>query len=477
MAEARGFLQHARKNAPKRDVSERVGDCFEVELSLCEEELIQQAARCMDCGVPFCHGIGCPLGNRPPEFNDLVYRGRWREACENLHATNNFPEITGRLCPAPCEAACTLKINDESVTIRQIEREIVERGFAEGWITPQIAEQKTNRSVAVVGSGPAGLAVAQQLARAGHNVVVYEQDHAIGGLLQYGVPDFKLEKRIVERRIEQIRAEGVEFQTDVCIGEDISLRYLRNHFDAICLTIGARQGRELSVPGRGLENIHFAMEYLAQQNRVNAGEEIPAKGRISAHDKIVVVIGGGDTGSDCVGTAVRQGAAEVHQFEIMPKPPETSNPQTPWPQWPRVLRTSSSHEEGCNRRWCVLTKKFAGVGVRVSELHGCEVEWSADKSGRWKMSEIAGSEFDMKVDLVLLAMGFTHVDHHGLVSRAKLALDQAGNIEVDENSMTSQPGIFAAGDASCGASLVVHAIRSGRDLAVACDRWLANLPD
>jgi len=469
-----GFLEYRREEPPHREVAERVRDYFEINLPLPDEALLRQAARCMDCGIPFCHGAGCPLANRIPEFNDLVYRGRWREACENLHSTNNFPEITGRVCPAPCEASCTLNLNDDPVTIKQIELEIVERGWREGWIRPQPAETKTGKRVAVVGSGPAGLACAQQLARAGHDVVVFEKDDRVGGLLRYGIPDFKLDKRILERRLAQLRAEGVEFQTSVAVGEDVSPRYLRRRFDAICLTMGAGEPRDLPVPGRGLENVHFAMEYLAQQNRLNAGDELPpSERRIDAKDKIVAVIGGGDTGSDCIGTARRQGAREIHQFEILPQPPERDNPETPWPLWPKILRTSSSQEEGCNRRWSVLTRRLSGVGVRVSELHGCDVLWEKNRDD-WRMKEVPGSEFSMKVDLVLLALGFTHVRHAGMIEQLGLKLDSRGNVTVGEDFQTSQPGVFAAGDAARGASLVVHAIRAGRDAAAAIDRWLRS---
>jgi glutamate synthase (NADPH/NADH) small chain len=448
-----------------------VKDYFEVPMPLEEEALRRQAARCMDCGIPFCHGYGCPLGNRIPEFNDLVYRGRWREACDVLHATNNFPEITGRLCPAPCEASCTLNIEREPVTVRQIELQVVERGFEAGWITPQPARTRMHQRVAVVGSGPAGLAAAQQLARAGHDVVVFEKSRAVGGLLRYGVPDFKLEKRILDRRLEQMRAEGVEFETGVRIGDDISLKYLRQRFDAVCLAMGAGQPRDLPTPGRNLENIHFALEYLIQRNRLNAGEDIGEEDVIDAAGKTVVVIGGGDTGSDCVGTAVRQGAKEVHQFEILPAPPEKANPETPWPTWPRILRTSTSHEEGCVRRWCILTKKFSGVGERVYKLHGCQVQWEQVGS-QWKMKEAPGTDFEMNVDLVLLAMGFVHVVHRGLIEQLGLQLDPAGNLAVDENCQTSEPGIFAAGDAVFGASLIVRAIAAGRKMADSVDAWL-----
>ena len=471
MAKPTGFMEYPRQEAPHRAITERVKDFSEVNLPLPQEVLIRQAARCMDCGIPFCHGMGCPLQNRIPEFNDLVYRGRWREACENLHSTNNFPEITGRLCPATCEASCTLSIGLEPVLIRQIELQIVERGFSEGWIRPQPAKKRTDKRVAVIGSGPAGLATAQQLIRAGHDVVVFEKDEAIGGLLRYGIPDFKLDKKIIDRRLDQMRAEGVDFQTGVNVGEDISLKYLQKQFNAICLNMGAGESRDLVVPGRGLENIHFAMEYLAQQNRINAGEDIVGNGRINAKGKVVVVIGGGDTGSDCVGTARRQGAKEIYQFEILPKPPEKNNPETPWPMWPQILRTSTSHEEGCIRRWSVLTKKFTGAGIRVSQLHGCEVEW-LQVNKDWKMKELPNTEFSMDVDLVLLALGFTHVVHSGLIEKFELKLDQSGNTLVDENYATSKPGIFAAGDAVAGPSLIVRAIAAGRNAAASIDRWL-----
>jgi glutamate synthase (NADPH) small chain len=472
VADPTGFMERKREEPDHRPVAERVKDYFEINLPMPEDTLLRQASRCMDCGIPFCHGAGCPLHNRIPEFNDLVYRGRWREACENLHSTNNFPEITGRICPAPCEGSCTLNINDDPVTIKQIELEIAERGFREGWIRAEPALERTNQRVAVVGSGPTGLAAAQELARAGHDVVVFEKDEKPGGLLRYGIPDFKLEKRLLDRRLEQLIAEGVQFQCGVTVGEDISPRYLRKMFDAILLTMGAGEPRDLVVPGRGYENIHFAMEYLTQQNRANAGELESSVEQISARDRVVVVIGGGDTGSDCVGTAIRQGAKEVHLFEILPQPPEGRNPATPWPDWPRILRTSTSHEEGCHRRWCVQVKRLTGVGVRVNELHGCDVEWVGENG--MEMREVSGSGFSMKVDLVLLAMGFIHVVHQGLVDAMDLELDRRGNVVIDSSFMTKEEGLFAAGDTATGASLVVRGIDAGRKAAAAIDEWLAT---
>ena len=471
MAKPTGFLEYSREEVAHRPVAERVGDHLEIDLPHPDEVMLRQAARCMDCGIPFCHAAGCPVVNRIPEFNDLVYRGRWREACENLHSTNNFPEITGRVCPAPCEAACTLGINDDPVLIKHIEWQVAERGWREGWIVPQPARQRTGRRVGVVGSGPAGLAAAQQLARLGHEVVVFEKDDRPGGLLRYGIPDFKLDKVVLDRRLDQMRAEGVRFENDVRIGEDISARYLRKMFDAVCLTMGAGVPRDLNVPGRGLENVLFAMDFLTRQNRANAGLPGADPQRVTAQDRIVAVIGGGDTGSDCVGTARRQGAKEIHQFEILPEPPPDRPDDTPWPLWPRILRTSSSHEEGCRRRWCVLTKRLTGVGIRVNKLHGCEVEWTR-RAGEWRMKELPGTDFSLRVDLVLLAMGFLHVEHGGLIDALGLPLDPRGNVVVDDHGRTPVPGVFAAGDTSRGASLVVHAIAAGRRAAEGIDRWL-----
>ena len=424
----------------------------------------------MNCGIPFCHGEGCPLGNLIPDFNDLITHNHWEQACQMLHATNNFPEITGRVCPAPCETACTLAVNDDPVLIRHIEMQIVERGFQEGWIRQQKPASRSGKRVAVIGSGPAGLAAAQQLARAGHSVLVIEQDEKPGGMLRYGIPDFKLEKWVIDRRLEQMTQEGVEFQTGVKAGEDISVRYLRRRFDGLLLAMGSRQPRDLDGVGRDFDNVLFAMDYLTAQNRINADEDLAGVKVVSAKDKTVVVIGGGDTGSDCVGTARRQGADKIYQLEILPKPPESRPPDTPWPTWPRIMRTSTSHEEGCERRWSVLTKRLGGTEVRVSELQGIEVEWVKGEKG-WQIKELPGTEFVIKTDLVLLAMGFVHVAHQGLVETLGLRLDERGNVLVN-HCQTSVPWVFAAGDAVSGASLVVRAIQSGRQAAAAMDRWL-----
>jgi glutamate synthase (NADPH/NADH) small chain len=470
MAEIKGFLKHPRQDVGHRPVQERIHDFRELELPLSPDDIRRQAARCMDCGIPFCHGAGCPLHNYIPDINELIYTDRWEQACEHIHLTNNFPEITGRVCPALCEAACTLAINDEPVLIKHIEYQIVERGFSKGWIKPRPPARRTGKRVTVVGSGPAGLTVAQQLARSGHDVVVFEKDERAGGMLRYGIPDFKLQKNIIDRRLNQLAAEGVQFQTGVNVGEDISARYLHKMFDCVCLTIGARQPRDLAVPGRGYENVLFAMDYLTAQNKLSAGEPIGQDRLITARDKKVIVIGGGDTGSDCVGTARRQGAKEICQLEILSEPPDTRPPDTPWPMWPRIMRTSSSHEEGCERLWGVMTKRLSGAETRVSRLHGCQVEWIKQPNG-WKIKEIPGTDFVLEADIIILAMGFLHVDHQGLVTDLRLKLDERGNIAV-EDYQTSEPWVFAAGDTITGASLVVHAINAGREAAAAIDRWL-----
>lgn len=472
MGRTKGFLEYNRKNIGHRSVEERVGDFGEIDISLTPDDLVKQAARCMDCGIPFCHGSGCPLKNLIPEFNEYIYRGQWRQACDILHSTNNFPEMTGRVCPAPCESACTLGANDDPVLIKHIEYQIVERGFDQGWIKPLIAGRNGKR-IAVVGSGPAGLAAAQQLARVGYGVVIFEKAEEAGGLLRYGIPDFKLAKSVIDRRLEQLMAEGVEFQTGVEVGEDVSARYLRKMFDGICLTMGAGQPRDLNIVGRGYENIHFAMDFLTQQNRLNGGKQIDHSEIINAKDKVVVVIGGGDTGSDCVGTARRQGAKEIHQLEILPKPPDTRPLDTPWPEWPRIMRTSTSHEEGCERRWSVMTKRFVGQDITVTGLNCVEVEWIRN-NGQWKLKEIPGSEFALQADLVLIAMGFVHVEHSKLIKDLGLKLDDKGNVAVD-NFQTSAADVFAAGDTISGASLVVRAIDSGRRAAAAINGWLRKV--
>jgi NAD(P)H-dependent glutamate synthase small subunit len=472
VANPTGFIEYAREEVDHRPIGERVHDWKEIDLSMPGRKLREQAARCMDCAIPYCHGAGCPVVNRIPEFNDLVYRDRWREAAENLHSTNNFPEITGRVCPAPCEAACTLALNDKAVNIKHIEYQIAERAFREGWVEPVRPAARTRKKVAVVGSGPAGLAAAQQLARAGHQVVVFEKDDRIGGLLRYGIPDFKLEKQIIDRRLEQMVAEGVRFEPGVAVGDDLAAQDLRRTFHAIVLAMGAGEPRRLEVPGADLGGVHLAMDFLTQQNRRVAGDSLNGDSRepILAKGKHVVVIGGGDTGSDCVGTSIRQGALSVTQLEILPKPPDGRNPKTPWPLWPVILRTSSSQEEGCRRRWAVLTKRLTGSGGRVTALEGCEVDWTEGPRG-WQMKERPGTDFTLEADLVLLAMGFLHVVHEGLIHDLGLKLDARGNVVVDR-WMASQEGIFAAGDTVKGASLVVHAINHGRLAAAAANRWL-----
>ena len=470
MGEPKAFLRYRRQDVGHRSVAERVLDYRQLDLPLTPEQVRTQAARCADCGIPFCHGAGCPLSNRIPEFNELVAQGRWRQACDNLHSTNNFPEITGRVCPAPCESSCTLDVNDRPVLIRHIEYHIVETGFQQGWIKPLPAASRTGKRVAVAGSGPAGLAAAQQLARLGHDVTVFEKDERPGGMLRYGIPDFKLEKHVLDRRLRQLAAEGVQFQSGVTAGEDVSARYLGKRFDCLCLAMGAGEPRDLPVQGRGYENILFAMPYLTAQNRLNSGEPAESPQLVTARNKNVAVIGGGDTGSDCVGTARRQGAGKVYQLEILPEPPEERPLDTPWPMWPRIMRTSCSHEEGCERLWSTATTKFGGVGTRVSRLDACRVEWIETSKG-WKVKQLPGTEFSLPVDLVLLSMGFLHVRHQGLVKDLGVDLDERGNVKV-ENFQASVPWVFAAGDTVLGASLVVRAIDSGRRAAAAIDRYL-----
>jgi len=474
MAKHTGFLEYKRVDPPKRPVQERLNDYREVEQELQLEELRQQANRCMDCGVPSCHTYGCPLNNRIPDWNDMVYRGQWQKALDLLHSTNNFPEITGRICPAPCESACTLSINQPAVTIRHIERLIVEKGFDMGWIHPESAPVRKNRRVAVIGSGPAGLAAAQQLARKGYEAVVFEKSDRVGGLLRYGIPDFKMEKWVIDRRLEQMEAEGVKFETEVDAGRDLSPRFMKRSFDSILITAGATVPRDLKIPGRNLNGIIFAMDYLTQQNRIIAEDNIPADNRIDARGKRVVVIGGGDTGADCVGTANRQGAASVTQIELLPKPPEQRTEDNPWPTWPKILRTSSSHEEGCNRMWSIQTQAFYGDRW-VEKLSCVKLDWSTpDSAGKQSYQELPGSEFTLDADLVLLAAGFMHVENGPIIKDFNLKLDSRGNIVVNEQLMTSTEGVFAAGDTVRGASLVVRAINQGRMAADGIDRYLSH---
>jgi glutamate synthase (NADPH/NADH) small chain len=425
----------------------------------------------MDCGIPYCHR-GCPVHNIIPDWNDLVYRGHWREALEVLHSTNNFPEFTGRICPAPCEASCTLNFNDQPVSIKDIECAIIDKGWAEGWVTPQIAARRTGKRVAVVGSGPAGLACAQQLARAGHRVVVFEKNDRIGGLLRYGIPDFKLETVLIDRRLAQMQAEGVEFRPNSHVGADLPARRLLAEFDAVILAGGSEQPRDLNVPGRELSGIHYAMEFLTQQNRRVAGQKILPDQEILATDQQVIVIGGGDTGSDCVGTSIRQGARSVTQLEIMPKPPLHENKLLTWPNWPLKLRTSTSHEEGCERDWAVATKAFIGTNGQLTALRVARLEWRT-VNGRQTMVDVPDSEFEIPADLVLLAMGFVHPVHEGMLQELGVALDERGNIRAGVNDyQTSLNKVFSAGDMRRGQSLVVWAIREGRQCARAVDEFL-----
>ena len=472
MGDPSGFLQTPRVPPQRRTVDERMGDYRELYQDWPETEAKDQGSRCMDCSVPFCH-MGCPLGNVIPDFNHQVYLGNWEAALRVLHSTNNFPEFTGRICPAPCEAACVLNINDDPVTIEYIEKEIADRGFAEGWIKPEPPQNRTGKKVAVVGSGPAGLAAAQQLNRAGHWVTVFERDEFIGGLLILGIPDFKLDKDVVVRRVDLLSDEGVEFRTGVNVGQDFPVKRLLDEYDAVCLTCGSTEARNLEVPGRELTGVHFAMEYLTQQNRLLAGQTIDPSERINAEGKRVVILGGGDTGADCLGTALRQGAEVVHQFELLSEPPEKRRSNNPWPQWPMILRSSPAHEEGGVRDYDILTKSFTGRNGQLEELHAVRLDWSqSDETGRPIMQEIEGSEFDVDADLVLLAMGFLHPEHKGMVEDLGLELDTRGNIKADENKMTSRPGVFTGGDASRGQSLVVWAIAEGREMARGVDLFL-----
>jgi glutamate synthase (NADPH) small chain len=478
MGKITGFIEIERHDRPYVPVTERIKFYKEFVRALPDQEMSLQGARCMDCGIPFCQ-TGCPVNNVIPDWNDLVYRGHWRDALDVLHSTNNFPEFTGRVCPAPCEAACTLNINDDPVTIKSIEQAIVDKGWSEGWVAPQVPAQKTGRKVAVVGSGPAGLACAQQLARAGHDVTLFEKNDRVGGLLRYGIPDFKMEKHHIDRRMEQMAAEGVTFRTGVHVGVTMPAAELLAQFDAVALTGGSEKPRDLPVPGRELKGVHYAMEFLPQQNKVVAGDKVP--GQIMATGKHVVVIGGGDTGSDCIGTSIRQGAASVTNFELMPMPPERENKDLTWPYWPLKLRTSSSHEEGAERDFAVATKRFEGKGGRVESLTACHVEWVKDEKGGMSMKEVPGTEFTIPAQLVLLAMGYVHPVHEGLIEQLAVARDPRGNVRAPTDGAgayaTSVPKVFAAGDMRRGQSLIVWAIREGRQCAREVDAFLMGSSD
>ncbi|MEE9492874.1 MAG: glutamate synthase subunit beta [Gammaproteobacteria bacterium] len=475
MGKPTGFLEFEKQDRVYGPVEERIKDYHEFVIALSDDEVKTQGARCMDCGIPFCHQ-GCPVNNIIPDWNDLVYHDNWERASEILHSTNNFPEFTGRVCPAPCEASCTLNIDDNPVSIKTIECAIVDKAWENGWLKPNLPAQKTGKNVAVVGSGPAGLACAQQLARAGHTVTLFEKNDRIGGLMRYGIPDFKLEKNIIDRRMEQMTAEGVSFKPGTHIGVDIKASQLLKDFDAISLTGGSEHPRDLPVPGRELDGAHFAMEFLPQQNKRVAGDSVADNISITAQDKHVIVIGGGDTGSDCIGTSIRQGAASVTQIEIMPRPPESENKALTWPDWPNKLRTSSSQEEGAMRDWSVATKEIVGKNGKVTLIRCIRVEWSKDDKGAWNMQEIEGSEFELKADLILLAMGFVHPVHEGILDDLKLEYDARGNVkgetEGSDAYTTSIDRVFSAGDMRRGQSLIVWAIREGRQCAHAIDTYL-----
>ena len=470
MGKPTGFKEFEREGLSYAPVADRVVHFRE--FSSLPEDMSRQGARCMDCGIPFCHN-GCPVNNLIPDWNDAVYRGKWREALDILHTTNNFPEFTGRICPAPCEEACTVNLIGDAVSIKNIELAIIEKGWEKDWIVPEIAEHKSGKRVAVVGSGPAGLACAQQLARVGHDVVVFEKNDRIGGLMRYGIPNFKFDKKVIDRRLAQMRAEGVEFKVNAHIGMDIPAKQLLDDFDAVVLTGGSEKSRDLPAPGRELAGIHFAMDFLPMNTKRVLGDTIPEEQWISAEGKHVVVIGGGDTGSDCIGTSNRHGAASVTQIEILPKPTATPDKLLTWPNWPMKLRTSTSQEEGCDRDWEVNTKRFIDDGKgNVKAIECVRVEWKQE-DGQWKMSEVAGSEFEIKADLVLLAMGFVHPVHEGMIEELAVEKDARGNVAADtENYRTSLDRVFAAGDMRRGQSLVVWAIREGRQCAASVDAFL-----
>ena len=475
MGKVTGFMEFDRLDRDYAPVDERTQHYKEFLIPLENKELKEQSARCMDCGIPYCHN-GCPVNNLIPDWNDLVYEGNWKAALETLHSTNNFPEFTGRICPAPCEASCTLNITDQPVTIKSIECAIIDRGWEENWILPKISQSKTGKKVAVIGSGPAGLACAQQLARVGHSVTLFEKNASLGGLLRYGIPDFKMEKHLIDRRLTQMRAEGVVFRSNTEVGVTVSADEILQQFDAMVLSGGSETPRDLGVPGRDLDGVHYAMDFLAQQNKRIAGEDVTDNRTILAGGKNVVVIGGGDTGSDCVGTSIRQGAASVTQLEVMPKPPEMEDKALSWPNWPLKLRTSSSHLEGANRDWSVATKAFTGDDGRVTGLELVRNEWKQNENGQFSMAELPATKFHLKADLVLLAMGFIHPKPAGLLDELSIALDERGNVKADETSYkTSRKNVFVAGDMRRGQSLVVWAIKEGRRAARAVDEHLMGM--
>jgi glutamate synthase (NADPH/NADH) small chain len=472
MGDPKGFIKIGMKPAGNRPVHERTGDFSEVEQVLNSEDRQLQASRCMDCGIPFCHW-GCPVDNLIPEWNDLLYRGDWKGASDRLHSTNNFPEFTGRICPAPCEHSCVLNIDEETVTIRENEVAIVEKAFAEGYIKPAPPKVRTGKKVAVIGSGPAGMAAADQLNKAGHTVTLFEKDEKIGGLLRYGIPDFKLNKRTIDRRLDFMQAEGLIVKTGVDVGKDITGKEIMKKFDAVCLAIGAMQPRDLPVEGRELDGIHFAMEYLTQQNRVNEGTYVAYDNRITAEDRKVLVIGGGDTGSDCVGTAIRQGAKSVTQIEILAEPPVSRADDNPWPYYAKTLKTSTSHEEGCTRRWDLSTLRFIGMQQRVTHAEVQQVSWEK-VNGSHSMKELPGTNEMLEADLILLAMGFVHPVLEGLLAELSIGLNPRKNIQVNQEMSTNVDKLFATGDAANGATLVVTAIASGRRVAKRMDDFLSK---
>lgn len=473
MGDPKGFMTIQRKDGGYRPVNERIIDYGEVEQTLNLDDRLLQASRCMDCGIPFCHW-GCPVGSKIPEWQDSLFRENFEEAYYILHSTNSFPEITGRICPAPCEKSCVLAIHNEPVTIRENECANVEQAFERGLVAANPPKFRTGKKVAVIGSGPAGLSAADLLNRAGHWVTVFEKNDAVGGLLRYGIPDFKLNKWVIDRRLDLFAEEGIVFKIGVTVGADLAKDELLNEFDAVILAVGAENPRDLPVEGRNLDGVHLAMDFLTQQNKINAGKLIDDDKRILAKDKKVLVIGGGDTGSDCVGTSIRQQAEKVTQIEILPEPPEERELNNPWPYWPNTLRTSSSHNEGCERRWSLSTKKLIGGNGKVCQAEIIQVEWKKDSRGRWMMDEIPGSEELIDVDLVLLSMGFTQPVHHGLLDSLGIEYDQRGNIKVNDRKQTSVEKIFAAGDAEKGASLVVHAIQGGKIAAANVDAFLRS---